>query len=230
MKLHRFIGDYRLVAGDFSLKDKEIVHQLTKVLRLHPRENVILCDGRGSEAQGEIVSMEKSTILLKLDAPHTINSEPIRQTILYCAILKRENFEWVVQKTTEIGVTAIVPLITQRTVKQKLNLDRLRKIAQEAAEQSGRGQVPSIREPMALDDAMNHARANDANYFFELNAQKIASSGRPDKIGLFIGPEGGWDPGENKKAQASGLSIAGLGPLTLRGETAAIVAVYSMVI
>ncbi len=154
--------------------------------------------------------------------------------ILYCSILKRENFELVAQKSTEIGIKEIVPIISSRTIKMNLREDRLEKIIKEAAEQSDRGILPILNKPMKFDDALIHSRANDFNIFFHPGGEPVHGIKHAfQKVGIFVGPEGGWDEAEEKAVAdlstgAGHYKIANLGPLTLRAETAAIVATYAV--
>ena len=100
MKRHRFFG---------RLTDPQIHHQITTVLKLRPEEHVVMCDGEGNETEMTVSGTVIET--------RRVEAEPKRQVVLYAALLKRENFEAVVQKATELGAKEIVPLITERTVK-----------------------------------------------------------------------------------------------------------------
>ena len=93
---------------------------------------------------------------------------------LYCAVLKRENFEWVVQKCTELGIRAIIPIVTTRTVKTGLKMDRLRIIAKEAAEQSGRGIIPVINNPLEFDRALEEAKHQQNIFFHTITHQQTS--------------------------------------------------------
>lgn len=148
---------------------------------------------------------------------------------LFCSILKKENFEWVVQKATEIGVSVIVPVLTKRTVKTGLNFERLNKIAREATEQSGRGTVPKIRQVVDFTDAIKMRKD-----FGQALILEQTSTGEPeiDQVGsvaILIGPEGGWEEDEISMALDDGWGAWSLGRTTLRAETAAIVAVAKAV-
>ncbi|MDD5430736.1 MAG: RsmE family RNA methyltransferase, partial [Candidatus Pacebacteria bacterium] len=154
-------------------------------------------------------------------------SESKKETILYCAILKKENFEGAAQKATEAGIKKIIPIITDKTVKLNLNMERIGKIVKEAAEQSGRGIVPEISEPVDFDAALESAKQNDLNLFFTGNAPMIELKKiKVGQVGIFIGPEGGWSEREEKAAKKNKFQSAGLGKLTLRSETAATVASF----
>ncbi|MBI5153544.1 MAG: RNA methyltransferase [Parcubacteria group bacterium] len=148
--------------------------------------------------------------------------------MLYCSILKRENFEWVAQKATEIGVGEIVPLVTQHTVKLELKEGRLKKIVQEAAEQSGRSVLPKLQIPMGFEQAVHEAKLNGTTLFFDVSGKEFDKKMIKDseKVNIFIGPEGGWNEGEIEIAQKNKFIFVNLGKLTLRAETAAVVGTY----
>ena len=197
------------------------------------------------DIRGRVVRVEKN------------NREPSVHVTLYCAVLKRENFELVCQKATEVGVSEIVPLVTDRTVKTHINKDRLEKIIVEAAEQSGRARIPVLCDAMRFDEAIGRVEKKSRNLFFDLredvhgdcthalfmaehtsfkghekgmtailpDAQQEQNMSRKNII-IFIGPEGGWSDIERELAQKQEFEVATLGPLTLRGETAAIIAAY----
>jgi 16S rRNA (uracil1498-N3)-methyltransferase len=251
MKIHRFIGPFDLSKKELRISG-EIAHQITKVLKLKPGEMIELCDELGSYTTAEIVEISGKNVKVKIKEIIK-NKENGNKVNLFCAILKKENFELVVQKTTECGISKIIPIITSRTVKTGLNLERLQKIAKEASEQSGRTNVPEISEPMKFEEALKFTKENDLNIFFDISGEKLwsrelsseipweARRRRTEKISskkfscilegnslrnIWIGPEGGWTPEEIEKAKSLNFKIASLGPLTLRGETAAIVAVY----
>mgnify|MGYP001566131227 CR=1 len=160
MKVHRFIGDFNLSPEQVVIADAELVHRMGRVLRLQIGEQVTLCDGQGLEAHGVIESMDKKTVVVHVNerAPNT--SESPTKLTLYLALVKRESFELAVQKITEVGVAEIVPIATERTVKSTLNLERLHVIVREAAEQSGRGCVPIVHEPMSFEDACERAKGS----------------------------------------------------------------------
>ncbi|MFZ6015494.1 MAG: RsmE family RNA methyltransferase [Patescibacteria group bacterium] len=227
MKLHRFIGKFDLNKKELVIDDKDFAHQVTKVLRMQTGQALILCDGYGREAVGRIDSIDKKSVTIILEDAKEISVETSKKVFLFCAVLKRENFELVVQKATEVGVWEIVPIITERTVKQSLKMDRVRLIAKEAAEQSGRGHVPLVNDPIPLASAMERARDHEVNYFYDLNIESEAPTQKnPQRAGVWIGPEGGWSDMEVEQAKRAGFLLQNLGSLTLRAETAAIVASY----
>lgn len=228
MRLHRFIGNFDLSKKELSIKDADFINQARNVLRLKVGDELILCDGNLNEAVAEIVNLNKEFAELKILETYKNKNEPENYVILHCPILKKENFELAVQKTVEIGVKEITPIITARTVKLGLNKERLEKIIKEAAEQSGRGVLPLLRKPINFDEAVKQAKnINDINLFFNIGEPPLGHSmSKFKKIGVFVGPEGGWTEEEIKIARSNGFTFAGLGKTILRAETAAVIASY----
>src|SRR3989338_3106924 len=227
---YRFIGDFDLSKIFIRSEDRELLHQLSHVLRLHEGDHIFIGDGKWTEALCEITSLEKDWAEFKVIETSENERELSHTIILYCSILKRDNFELVVQKATEVGIKEIAPILLKRTVKLGLDKERLSDIVREAAEQSGRGFLPVLHEPMDFEGAIEHAKENEINLFFDVNGEgfevdrlRVSSGGR---LGIFIGPEGGWDQEEIKRAHESKFKLVSLGALTLRAETAAIVASY----
>ncbi|HEY4475511.1 MAG TPA: RsmE family RNA methyltransferase [Candidatus Paceibacterota bacterium] len=228
MRLHRFIGDFDFSASRIKISDFKLLHQLRSVLRFKTGDEIILSDGKSREARVKIIGQEKDFLEAEILELENNENEPERRAILYCALLKRENFELATQKAVEIGIKEIVPIIAQRTVKLNFNEERLKKIIKEAAEQSGRGIIPVLGRPIKFGEALDQAKKNSANLFFDATGDnfqtfKIESAG---SVGIFIGPEGGWTEEELKAAKMENFSIVNLGKLTLRSETAAIIASY----
>jgi 16S rRNA (uracil1498-N3)-methyltransferase len=245
-KIHKFIGQFEFSLKELEIKDKEIVNQINKVLRLKESETIELSDGKNSNALVKIKKIEKNSILVEIEKIWKSENQIKNNVTLFCAVLKKENFELVVQKTTECGVSKIVPIITNRTIKTGLNLERLLKIAKEASEQSGRGSVPEILEPINFSEALKTTggesilfdasgeltfemhcggwRAEHSKFSAE-NYVRISKDNSP-LANIFIGPEGGWTDDEIKTAKSLNFKIASLGPLTLRGETAAVISTY----
>ena len=234
MKIHRFIDDFDLKQEELEIGG-DIARQIKLVLKLEPGEKIELSDGKGISAIAEIIEIGKNKILVKINTPAPLRSTSYAgqngtKVNLFCSILKKENFELVVQKTTECGVSSIVPIITSRTVKTGLNLERLKKIAREASEQSGRAIVPEITEgtpPYSFKQSLGLINKGDLNILFDSGGEPLGGlASKSENINIWIGPEGGWTPDEIKIAKENNFEIASLGQLTLRGETAAIIATY----
>jgi 16S rRNA (uracil1498-N3)-methyltransferase len=148
---------------------------------------------------------------------------PAKHIYLFWGLLKRDNNEHILQKCTEIGISNFIPLLTERTIKREFNIERARKIVIEASEQCGRSNIPIVREPIHLEKALDEYV--DKLYFLvcqEGNESKTKLDFK--KYGLLIGPEGGWSDNEKKIFSDRKIPIMNLGDLTLRAETAAVVA------
>ncbi len=224
LKRHYFIGNFDLNSKEIICLDTEIIHHIKDVLKLKEGEEVILCDGEGKAAIVKIEKIAKKEIsfFVKNFLPGVVND---RKIVLYAALLKRDSFEWLLEKATEAGVSVIVPIISERTVKIGLNEKRWQKIIKEAAEQSQSLILPKLSPLQNFKDALENK--NGVGIFFDpagenIKEVKIANS----TISLFIGPEGGWTDKEIEICKKSDLHFVNLGVSILRAETAATVAVY----
>lgn len=229
MKIHRFfIDDLSLKKEEKTLilTDKEVIHQIIKVLKLKLGEQLALCDGQNREVVCVLESIDKKELILKVVEYKELPPKD-RQTILYLAILKRENFELAVQKSAEIGVDKLVPIITDRTIKTGINLERLNKISREACELSGRGTMMYVEPVIKFSESIKQAKENNVNLFFAPGGKDFVPNqtidNKAQKVGLFIGPEGGWSDGEILIAKEKSFQIVGIGKNFLRGETVSIV-------
>jgi len=227
MKIHRFIGDFDFKSDKLKLPDEES-HQIRSVLKLKPTEQIYLCDGQGNDALAVILEAGKGAVEVGIQERMRNSAEPKNLVALYCAILKHDNFDLVVQKATEVGAAEIIPLITARTVKTEVKLERLWKIAKEAAELSGRGRIPVVRSPSRFVIAAENAAPDSMHHMFDASGKQMKRTAAKDSgnYSIWIGPEGGWTEEELMIGKAKGFNIATLGPRILRGETAAIVATY----
>jgi 16S rRNA (uracil1498-N3)-methyltransferase len=230
MREDRFFIDTKIEKGKLEISEKEIFHQLKDVLRKRVGDRVILFDGTGIEAEAEIKKFLKDKVeveILKIERPER---ELKIFASLFCSVLKKSNFELVVQKATEIGIKEIVPIVCKNTVKAGLNFWRLRKIAKEAAEQSKRLTLPKIEKILTFEEAIEKARNFDLKILFDISGKALYPFKRKiNKVAIFIGPEGGWDKSEIELAKKENFEILNLGRLNLRSETAAIVASFSAI-
>jgi 16S rRNA (uracil1498-N3)-methyltransferase len=228
MRLHRFIGDWSLGEGNITIYDQAIISQIRNVFRMKVGDQIILADGDGQEAISTIKVLSKDHLEVLVEEYRAAKKESEFETVLYCAILKKENFELVVQKATELGIKKIVPVVSQRTVKLGLRLDRLEKIAREASEQSGRGVVPAISDPIDFSLAISNLSDSSQTVIFEESGEIFSSKifGRSKVRAGFVGPEGGWTEEEIKLAKTSGVKVVRISSFTLRAETASILAAF----
>lgn len=230
MRLHRFYVSQPL-GEDVVINDVSIIKQWSKVFRYTIGDFVILFNGDGNDVTFSISSL--TTKECKLTHVHTIPSYiPSKKITLYLSCIKKDNFELVVQKATELGITTIVPIISERSEKKNLNEERLIKIAIEASEQCGRGDIPSISAIISLGEALQTISNNTeaSSFVLQIGGQPIQSISVVEKfsthssINLFIGPEGGWSAVEESLFSESMTMPLSLGSTVLRAETAAITA------
>jgi len=226
MKIHYFIGNWDFIVGVMRLEDSDLVHQLNNVLKLHINEKIFLGDGKGCRAEAVIKNIDKKSVVVEIVEIKSVAPSK-RKVNLFCSVLKRENFEWIVEKTTETGVNEIIPLITERTVKHDLNLVRLQKIAKEAAEQSGRFFVPSVLSPLRLDEALKIYGDKFSNLLCNFGGSELKNIKTNSQIGIWVGPEGGWSEEELEEINDFKFKIVSLGENILRAETAAVVGVWA---
>lgn len=225
MKLHRFfISNPLTPSADIS--DPVLLHQIFRVLKLKAGERLVLCDGQGKEATYELARVSKDVCRVRRVGNVTSVPEPKRKVHLYCAVLKKENFEWVVEKAVEVGASFITPIISRRTVKQNLKRERMKMIAKEAAEQSGRGAIPEVGETLTFQEALREGGKCDVHIFCDFSGESFPSLSSRGSFAVYVGPEGGWGSDEMTLAKEAGCGVASLGKFTLRSETAAVVGVF----
>ena len=230
MKIPRFIVSVEAKAAEAWISDGEIVHRIKDVLRLAPGREVILSDGRGHELRGVISALEPQRVGVTIEHTTARVLPLARQVTLYAAIIKHKHFDMVVEKATEVGVVDIVPVIAERTVKLGVARARLEKIIVEASEQCGRAMLPTLGEPLNFFVALEEARKKyDVVWLVDFCKQQFKPVDIPapvNRVAIFIGPEGGWSKQERAAAEQAECLIRSLGSLTLRAETAAIIASY----
>ena len=203
-------------------------HYLARVMRVAPGDAVILCDDVTGEWAARVVDADRRSVVLE-PVERLRMREAVPDFWLCPALLKKDRFDLVLEKATELGVAAIRPVVTRRCVADKLNLDRARGITVEAAEQCARTALPELAEPATLD-ALLRAWPADRALFFADEAggapAAAAFAASPGPAALLTGPEGGFDDAERAAIRAHPQAKAvSLGPRILRGETAAIGAV-----
>lgn len=229
MKLNRFYCEEKLVGmTNGSITRDSLVNQLKNVFRLKSGDDIILFDGSGFDYLVTIAGYENDTVSFNVKSVNENIVLPIRETYLFASLVKKDNFEWIVQKATELGVSHIIPLVSDRTEKKDINRERMQKIITEAAEQSGRGTLPILYDVMELETAL-HNYAHVRSIAWHTTAPKFVSQDVSDSIGAYIGPEGGWSPLEIEIFKKHGVHIRSLGPQVLRSETAVIAVISRLV-
>jgi 16S rRNA (uracil1498-N3)-methyltransferase len=212
--LHRFFVEPADMTGDRFPLPAGIERQVRAVLRLRDGDRLVLLSGDGTEA---ICRLDGDACAVEDRRPAF--GEPRHRLTVVQALLKGDGLEQVVQHATEVGVAAFQLAVTERSIARELparRLERLRTIAREAAEQSERGIVPDILEPVPLAQGMT---SGSVLLFERHDGQRLGQVTPPSAI--VIGPEGGFTPDEVQAAIDAGVTVAGLGPRILRSETVA---------
>ncbi|MEW6217947.1 MAG: RsmE family RNA methyltransferase [Thermodesulfobacteriota bacterium] len=226
MSRHRFfVAPDQPLAGETVL-DGEEAHHLSTVLRLGPGAAIELLDGQGSVYQGEVLAASRRQVRVRL-LEQRWQPPPARRLILAPALLKKKGFDLVLQKATELGVHALLPVLSHRCVAQaKDEVARWPRLVREAAKQCGARYLPELLPPRPLADlavgrglglALHESAGEDLAAF-------LARSAPPADLLCLVGPEGGWDPEDMGDIRAAGLVPVRLGPRILRAETAALAA------
>jgi len=223
-----FIAD-DLAAGLSVELPEQQAHYLTNVLRLRPGAKLLVFNGRDGEWQASLLESRKRTAILGMD--HQTRQQEQGPDIDYLfAPLKRARLDYMVQKATEMGVRKLRPVITERTIAERVNGERMIANVIEAAEQCGILRVPEVEPPVSLDSALtawDPARALIYCDEHEASADPMETLGRvsPGPVGVLIGPEGGFSDGERRRLLAKPYVVPlPLGPRIMRADTAAVAA------
>ena len=221
------------INGDSIIINSEDVSHITRVLRMSEGDTLLLCDSSGFDYDAQICEISQKEIICRILETRKSDTEPNIEVILFQALPKASKMEYIIQKTTELGISKIVPCALSRCVVKLENAkaeakktERWQKIAEAAAKQSGRGIVPEIAPVATLNDAIAQLLECDiafAPYECEdMQSLKsiLTSVENPKKIGFIIGPEGGFDIKEIEQIRNAGIKTVTLGKRILRTETA----------
>ena len=216
------------LSGGTSIElDAGQANYLGNVLRLGVGGELLVFDGLSGEWLARIADAGKKRMALSVDRK-TQEAESIPDVWLAFAPVKRAQTDWLVEKSTELGVARLLPIMTQRTVAERVRLDRLESIAIEAAEQCGRTRVPQIVEPMPLRGLIEELDPARHLYFAdEEGGAPVGSTFVEGPALILVGPEGGFTAEERKLVRGTGASAISLGPRILRAETASLAALAS---
>lgn len=201
-------------------------------MRLAPGSRITLLDDTGTAFATRIETLDSRSATGLVLSSAAVTTEPPIALTLYPCLLKRDRFEWVLQKGTELGVQRFVPVISSRTVarvheRAQHRYNRWRAIIREAAEQSARGRLPVLEQPLGWSDALDSApglRLLSWEEASEWPPSVSAALTSTSELSLLIGPEGGISRDEAAEATARRWQTVSLGPRILRAETAAIAA------
>lgn len=219
------------INGDTAIISGEEAQHISRVLRMKKGDGVTLCDGEGSFYETVLECFDEKTVTARILSSRKAETEPDVKITVFQGVPKNPKLETIVQKLTEIGAVRLVPVDTVRAVAKldkENKVERLRKIAREAAKQSKRGIVPTVSSPISFKAAVEEAARADVAIIpyeeeREVSLKKALLGKSPKTISVMIGPEGGFDKEEIKLAQEKGITSVTLGKRILRTETAPLV-------
>lgn len=214
-----------------EIKDKTEIHHIRDVMRLKKGDSVDIFDGQGMEFSCSIEEVTREAVIIKIEEKLTSKHDMSFNITLYQAIPKKTKMDFIVEKTVELGVNRIVPIITERTVPEIKDftgkIERWKRIGMASSKQCGRTILPAISDVMYFDSALIESKQEDLAIFASINKESkllknILKGSAQKNIAVFIGPEGDFSPKEVSMAKDIGCSMCSLGSLVLKSETAAI--------
>lgn len=226
-----FIDKKEIVDGVATLSGDDASH-IAQSLRMTAGERLTLCDKEGFDYEGELVSVSRESVTVRILSSMASESEPPYPIRLYQCLPKGDKLETVIQKAVECGVTEIIPVQSSRCIVKmkpedvKKKLIRYNRIAEEAAKQSGRGIIPTVSAPLSYKEAILRMSESDRPFICYENEQGLTISAvlrdkKPLSVDFLIGPEGGLSSEEVAFAKDHGVQSLSLGKRILRTETAA---------
>ncbi|HKT71254.1 MAG TPA: 16S rRNA (uracil(1498)-N(3))-methyltransferase [Steroidobacteraceae bacterium] len=236
MRLTRLFVEEPLAAGSRRELAGAAANHVRRVLRARIGDSLTLFDGRGGEFAATVAEIHRNTVSVSVGEHRAIERESVLQLTLAQGISRGERMDWVIQKATELGVSRIVPVLTERSV-VRLEESRAEKkarhwhgIAVGACEQSGRNRVPSVAEPIELRNYLGACAETGARVLLAPDATLRLGDHECTfpSMTMLLGPEGGLSASEQEAAIAAGFRPARLGPRVLRTETAAIAALAAI--
>lgn len=231
---HRFFIAPNLITPPIVRLTGNAARQIRTVLRMQTGDQIIVLNNSGVEYHVALTHIGKNEVQGQIIDEHPNTAEPAVHLTLFQGTLKSAKFEWVLQKGTELGVSCFVPTICQRSIVRQTETlakkeGRWQQIIQEAAEQSGRGKLPTLGQACSLHEALDQAQTADLLIIpweeaTAVSLKQVLLNRQVLHIALFIGPEGGFTADELRLAQEQNAKVITLGPRILRAETAALAA------
>lgn len=228
--MHKFFTED--VKGDIARISGDDVKHAWKVLRLVANDIVQVNDLNGNDYLGRILEINKQEVVIELTERSEASNESPLKLFVYQGLPKGQKMDLVCQKLSELGVAQLIPTITARVIPEVKNeykkLDRLRRISLEAGKQAKRSRIMTVREPVELGDLADEFKSLDLLIipYEEMSGQGLRGI-RPEieaslKIGIVVGPEGGFEKSEINWLSEQGARVVTLGPRILRTETCAL--------
>ena len=237
MSTTRLHVDGPIVVGRSVSLDDDRARYVSRVLRLRKGDEIVLFDGSGHEFRGSIATLGRNAASVDVTEETAVDRESRLRVHLLQGISRGDRMDHVVQKTTELGVARVTPVLTEYSV-VKLTSERAAKrvhhwrgIAASACEQCGRNVLPEIDEPVALRTALgDFVGQPGARIILQPAGNSALGARQPDddRLVLLVGPEGGFSDGELDLAEAAGFVATAFGPRILRTETAAVAALAAL--
>ena len=229
---HFFVTPDQVKEDHIYIEGSDVNH-MKNVLRMRAGEEVMVSDGNNRKYLCEVEGYEPDLAVLKIQEKGVVDTELPSQIYLFQGLPKQDKMELIVQKAVELGVYQVIPVATKRSVvkldakKAEKKTERWQQIAQSAAKQAGRGYIPEVHSVMTYKEAMEYARKLDVVLIpYELaegmeETKKMIRQIQPGQsVGIFIGPEGGFEIEEVEEAITAGAKAITLGKRILRTETA----------
>ena len=245
--MYHFYTDHSNIFEDHIILRGADVNHIRNVLRMRDGEELIICDGEGTDHFCRIRGNEGKDLIADIMKKCPSEAELGTRIVLFQGLPKKDKMELIIQKAVELGVSRIVPVMTRRVIvktsedgKEQRKLERWQSIAKSAAEQSGRGIIPEISPVISFKEALKMAgglecslipyeNADNSSLGMQNSREVIRGLAGKKSVGIFIGPEGGFEDSEIEEAVSKGCRMISLGKRILRTETAglAIIAVIA---
>ncbi|MES3005064.1 MAG: RsmE family RNA methyltransferase [Patescibacteria group bacterium] len=226
MRLHRFYTSTPIESDNFEFNDREVIHQWKKVFRYNVGSQVIVFDGRGMDYLCMISALRPGGASLMVVNRKKTDFSNRKNIVLCVGLIKKDNFEMVVQKAVELGVNHIVPVLCERSEKRKINPERLDKIIIESTEQSGRGDLMTVSKSMTIQEVLDLGILPQEKVAFHPDGtsfKQYKENTKQVSFAAFVGPEGGFSDKEIELFRKHNMQVLALGQTILRAETASIV-------
>ncbi|MBM3934027.1 MAG: 16S rRNA (uracil(1498)-N(3))-methyltransferase [SAR202 cluster bacterium] len=239
--MHRFFVGHTAISGSRAMLEGDVAHQIARVLRLRAGEKVVLLDGAGLEYELSLTDVHQGRVEGVVTAKRAAQGDAAVPVTLFAALLKGDKLDTVLQKCTELGVSAFVPFFSERMLPQDggpawagKRRERWSRIVKEASEVSRRGRLPEVHGPVTFAEACEMAGASAIIPWEEEAARGLRTelAGNRERyargVGILIGPEGGFTAAEVETAKGRGATPVTLGRRIMRADTASIAAVSAV--
>lgn len=230
VSLPRFlVAPHELTAARVALTGPQLHH--LRARRLRVGSALVLADGMGIQRRGVVAAIDRHQAVIEITDEQPVHRDSTLQLTIAQALLKGDKLDWVIEKTTELGVSELVIFTSERTLGRvgSERLTRWSRVASSAAQQCQRSTLPVIRGLTSFDELLAPSAEAVRLFFWEERAGSGLAGvhrqhSKAASVLAVIGPEGGFSNGEARRAEAAGLHMVSLGPRILRAETAAVVA------